>query len=192
MESSNNLQALSIVDAQFADLEKRISVLDRLSDRLQASKERIAELDGEIGQIKADDSLERTKRVARLTSLNSSREIAQADDRKVVAAIVTAKSHVLASGRAVRNLISQVLFQLLQTRRLNTTFMLERELVIRKVPVRLSDLANAARSVVELREIEDLLTRPLRNQAEELSALCALKARFELIRPVYWPKRILP
>ena len=60
--------------------------------------------------------------------------------------------------------------------------LLEREFVIRKIPFRLSDLATTARGVVELRDLEELLTRPLRGREEELSALYALKARFEPIR----------
>jgi hypothetical protein len=95
---------------------------------------------------------------------------------------VTAKARVFESGRAVRNLISQIIWQLSQARKLNATLLLEREFVVRKIPVRIADLANTARGVVELRELEGLLTRPLRNQAEELSALYALKARFEPIR----------
>ena len=95
---------------------------------------------------------------------------------------MTAKARVLESGRAARGLIGQVVFQLMQTRRSNATALLAEHFEIRKIPLRLSDMANAARGVVALREIEDLLTRPLRNQAEELSALYVLKARFEPIR----------
>jgi hypothetical protein len=181
MES--NQEALAIVDRQFQVLSDRIDALDLLSDKLQASKERLADIDKEIGQVKTDaDSLERSKRISRLTSLNSSKELAAADDSAIVAKIVIAKGKVLDAGRTVRNLIGSVLFQLSQTRKLNATLMLERELVIRKVPVRLSDLANAARGVVQVKEIEELLTRPLRNQAEELSALYVLKTKFAPIR----------
>src|SRR5271166_6527971 len=102
MES--NQEALAIVDRQFQVLSDRIDALDLLSDKLQASRERLAEIDGEITQIKTDaDSLERSKRVSRLTSLNSARELAQADDSSIVARIVTAKARILESGRAVRN-----------------------------------------------------------------------------------------
>jgi hypothetical protein len=183
MESSNNLQALSIVDAAFLDLERKTAELDQLSDRLQTSRERIGDIDGEISQIKTDaDSLERAKRISRLTSLNSARELAQADDSAIVAKIVTAKSKVLQAGRAVRNLISQVLFQLSQKRKLNAVHLLETEFVTRKIPVRIADIANNARGVVELREVEELLTRPLRGRDEELGALYTLKAKFEPVR----------
>jgi hypothetical protein len=85
--------------------KRKIAALDQLSDKLQTSRERIAEPESEIAQVKSDaDSLERTKRVSRLTALNSSKELAQADGSKIVAAIVTAKARILASGRAVRNL----------------------------------------------------------------------------------------
>ena len=84
MES--NQSALAVVDAAFSDLERKIAALDQLSDKLQSSRERLAEIDGEISQIKGDaDSLERTKRISRLTSLNSARELAQADDAAIVA-----------------------------------------------------------------------------------------------------------
>jgi hypothetical protein len=180
---STNLRALEIVDAQFQALSGRIDALDQLSDRLQVSKERLAEIDGEISQIKNDaDSLERSKRISQLTSLNSARELAQADDSAIVAKIVTAKSKVLQAGRAVRNLISQVLFQLSQTRKLNAVHLLETEFVTRKIPVRIADIANNARGVVELREVEELLTRPLRGRDEELGALYTLKAKFEPVR----------
>jgi hypothetical protein len=183
MESSNNLQALSIVDAAFLDLERKTAELDQLSDRLQTSRERIGDIDGEISQIKTDaDSLERAKRISRLTSLNSAKELAQADDSRLVAAIVVAKSHVLASGRAARGLIGSVIFQLSQARKMSATLLLETHFVTRKIPVRLSDLANNARGVVELREVEELLTRPLRGRDEELGALYALKAKFDPIR----------
>jgi hypothetical protein len=181
MES--NQAALAIVAAAFSDLERKIAGLDQLSDRLQSSRERLAEIDGEIAQMKNDaDSLERSKRISRLTALNSSREIAQADDSKLVAAIVTAKGKVLDSGRSTRALIAQVLWQLLQTRKLNATLLLEREFVIRKIPLRIADLANTARGVVELRELEELLTRSLHGRDEELGALYILKARFEPVR----------
>ena len=72
---STNLRALEIVDRQFSDLERRIAALDQLSDKLQTSRERLSELDSEITQVKTDaDSLERTKRISRLTILNSARE----------------------------------------------------------------------------------------------------------------------
>src|SRR4029077_18249847 len=122
---NNNLEALAIVDAHFQALSDRIDALDRLSDRLQTSRERLSELDGEIAQIKNDDSLERTKRVSRLTALNSSKEIAQADDSKIAAAIVTAKTRVLEAGRAARALIAQVLWQLLQARQMSAMLLLE-------------------------------------------------------------------
>jgi hypothetical protein len=180
---STNLRALEIVDAQFQALSDRIDALDLLSDKLQTSRERIAELDGEISQIKNDaDSLERSKRISRLTSLNSAKELAAGDDSKIVAAIVVAKSQVLASGRAARGLIGSVIFQLSQARKMSATLLLETHFVTRRIPVRLSDLANNSRGVVELREIEDLLVRPLRGRDEELGALYALKAKFEPIR----------
>jgi hypothetical protein len=179
---STNLRALEIVDAQFQALSGRIDALDQLSDRLQVSKERLAEIDGEISQIKNDaDSLERSKRISRLTSLNSARELAQADDSAIVAKIVTAKARVLESGRAVRNLISTVLFQLLQARRMNATLLLEEHFEIRKIPLRIADIASTARGVVQVKELEELLTRPLPRD-EELSALFTLKARFEPVR----------
>jgi hypothetical protein len=183
MESSNNLQALSVVDAAFADLERKIAGLDRLTDKLQTSRERLAEIDGEIAQVKNDaDSLERTKRISRLTSLNSSKELAQADDSKIAAAIVTAKARILESGRAARALIAQVLWQLLQTRQSNAVHLLEENFEIRKIPLRIEDIASTARGVVQIKELETLLTWPLRNREEELSALFSLKARFEPIR----------
>ena len=116
-------------------------------------------------------------------------EAAQADDSKIVAAIVTAKSHVLASGRAARELIGSVVFQRMQTRRLNATALLAEHFEVRKIQLRLSELANAAKGVVELREIEDLLTRPLRNQAEELGALFVLKVKFAPIREACLERR---
>jgi hypothetical protein len=181
MES--NQSALAVVDAAFSDLERRIADLDQLSDRLQVSRERIAELDSEIGQVKGDaDSLERAKRISRLTSLNSARELASADDSRLVAAIVVAKARILASGRAVRNLISEVYWQLMAARKMNATLLLETHFEIRKIPIRLSDLANAAKGVVALRNVEEMLTRPQRGQAEELSALYVLKTKFEPIR----------
>jgi hypothetical protein len=183
MESSNNLQALSVVDAAFADLERRIAALDQLTDRQQLSRERIAEIDGEIAQVKSDaDSLERSKRVSRLTALNSSKEIAQADDSKIAAAIVTAKARVLESGRAVRALIAQVMWQLLEARRMSAMLLLEEHFEVRKIPLRISDLATTAKGVVQLQELEALLTWPLHNREEELSALFVLKTRFEPIR----------
>ena len=183
MESSNNHQALAIVDAQFADLERKIAVLDLWSDKLQASRERLSDIDNEIAQVKSDaDSLERTKRVSRLTALNSSKEIAQADDSKIAAAIVTAKTRILEAGRAVRALIAQVLWQLLQARQMTAMLLLEEHFEIRKIPLRISDLATTAKGVVELRELEELLTRPLRGREDELSALFVLKTRFEPIR----------
>jgi hypothetical protein len=178
-----NETALAIVDGAFTSLERRIAELDQLSDRLQVSRERIADLDGEVSQVKGDvDGLERSKRISRLTSLNSAKELAAGDDSKIVAAIVVAKSQALQAGREVRNLISQVLFQLSQTRKLNATLLLEREFVVRKIPMRIADLANNARGVVELREVEELLTRPLRGRDEELGALYTLKAKFEPVR----------
>jgi hypothetical protein len=181
MES--NQSALAVVDGAFSDLERRIADLDQLTDRQQLSRERLSELDAEIRQIKTDaDSLERSKRISRLTSLNSARELALADDSAIVARIVTAKARILEAGRAVRNLISEIYWQLMQARKMNATLLLETHFEIRKIPIRLSDLANAARGVVELRNLEEILTRPQRGQAEELSALYALKARFEPIR----------
>lgn len=182
MESGNNLQALSVVDAQFQVLSDRIDALDLLSDKLQTSRERIADLDGEITQVKnAGDSLERSKRISRLTSLNSARELGLADDSKLVAAIVTAKARVLEAGRAARSLIAQVLFQLSQARKLAAMLLLEEHFEVREIPIRLSDLANAAKGCVEIRQLEELLTRPLHGDYE-LSALYVLKARFEPIR----------
>jgi hypothetical protein len=178
-----NQAALAIVDGAFSDLERKIAVLDQLSDKLQTSRERIADIDNEIAQVKSDaDSLERTKRISRLTSLNSARELAQADDSAIVAKIVTAKARILEAGRAVRNRISEIYWQLMQARKMAATLLLEEHFEIRKVPIRLSDLANAAKSVVELRAIEDVLTRSERGQNEELSALYVLKAKFEPIR----------
>ena len=46
--------------------------------------------------------------------------------------------------------------------------LLEREFGLRKIPVRASDLANTGRDVIALKEIEELLTRPLRGRDEEL------------------------
>jgi hypothetical protein len=183
MESSNNLQALAVVDAQFQVLSDRIDALNLLSDKLQTSRSRLAEIDGEIRQVKNDaDSLERAKRVSKLTALNSSREIAQADDSAIVAAIVHAKARVLESGRVARNMISEIYWQLMQARKMNAVLLLEEHFEIRKVPLRLSDLANAAKIVVELRNLEEILTRPQRGQDEELGALFSLKARFEVVR----------
>ena len=177
-----NQSALAVVDAAFSDLERKIAELDQLTDRQQLSRDRRTEIDGEISQIKSDDSLEQTKRVSRLTALNSSKEIARADDSRLIAAIVTAKARILASGRAVRNLISEIYWQLMQARKMNATLLLEEHFEIRKIPIRLSDLANAARGVVELRAVEELLTRPERGQEQELSALYVLKTKFAPIR----------
>jgi hypothetical protein len=152
MES--NRAALAIVDGAFTTLERRIGDLDQLTDRQQLSRERIAEIDGEISQIKSDDSLERAKRVSRLTALNSSKEIARADDSRLVAAIVTAKARILASGRAVRNLISQIIFQLTQTRRLNATALLAENFEVRKFPLRPSDLANTAKALLRFGKLK--------------------------------------
>jgi hypothetical protein len=175
---SNEL-ALAVVDAQFADLERKIAALDRLTDDLQTSRVNIQKLDAEADRLINDsDNLERSKRASKLSILNASLEIERSDNSRIIAAIQSAKTKVLASGRAARELIGRVLWQLLQTRRLNATLMLERELVIRKVPVRLSDLANTARGVVELRDIEETLTRPLRNRDEEISMLYTLKTRY--------------
>lgn len=60
--------------------------------------------------------------------------------------------------------------------------LLEKHFEIRKIPLRLADIANNARGVVETREWEETLARPLRGREEELSALYALKVRFEPIR----------
>jgi hypothetical protein len=175
-----NQAALAIVDGAFSTLERRIGNLDQLTDRLQTSRERLADLDKEISQVKSDvDGLERSKRISRLTSLNSAKELALADDSAIVTKIVTTKARIL---EAVRNLISEVYWQLMAARKMNATLLLETHFEIRKIPIRLSDLANAARGVVELRNVEEILTRPQRGQAEELSALYALKARFEPIR----------
>jgi hypothetical protein len=177
-----NQGALAIVDEAFTTLERRIGDLDDLTDRQQLSRQRLVDLDGEIAQIKSDESLDRSKRISRLTSLNSAKELAAGDDSKLVAAIVTAKGRILQAGREVRSLISEVYWQLMQARKLNATLLLETHFEMRKIPIRLSDLANAAKGVVELRNLEEILTRPQRGQAEELSALYALKARFEPIR----------
>jgi hypothetical protein len=53
---------------------------------------------------------------------------------------------------------------------------------VRKIPVRIADLANTARGVVEIREWEETLTRPLRNRDEEISMLFTLKTCFEPVR----------
>jgi hypothetical protein len=181
MES--NQAALAIVDSAFSDLERKIAGLDGLNDKLQTSKELLAELAEEIAQIKTDaNSLDRTKRISRLTSFNSAKEIAQADDSKIVAAIVIAKARIIESGRAVRALIAQVLWQLLQARQMTAMLLLEEHFEIRKIPLRISDLATTAKGVVQLRELEELLTRPLRNREEEIGALFVLKTRFEPIR----------
>jgi hypothetical protein len=177
-----NEVALLVVDRAFSNLERRIGDLDQLTDRLQTSRERIADLDGEIAQIKSDDSLERSRRISKLTSLNSAKELAAGDDSKIVAAIVTAKTRVLEAGRAVRALIAQVLWQLLQARQMTAMLLLEEHFVIAKIPLRISDLATTAKGVVQLRELEELLTRPLRNREEEIGALYVLKTRFESIR----------
>jgi hypothetical protein len=95
--------------------------------------------------------------------------------------LIRLKGLSLEAGRVARALISQVLFQLSQTRKLNATLLLEEHFEIRKIPIRISDLANAARGVVELRGVEELLTRPLHGDYE-LSVLFTLKARFEPIR----------
>lgn len=97
MES--NQTALAVVDAAFSDLERKIAELDQLSDKLQTSKELLAELADEITQIKTDaNSLDRTRRISRLSSLNSASELAAADDSALVVKIVIAKGHVLDSG----------------------------------------------------------------------------------------------
>jgi hypothetical protein len=71
------------------------------------------------------------------------------------------------------------LFQLWQTRKLNAVLLLETEFVTRKVPIRISDLANAAKGCVEIKQLEETLTRPLRNRDEEISMLYVLKTRFQ-------------
>jgi len=181
MES--NQAALAIVDAAFSDLERKIAELDRLSDDLQTSRENIQKLDAESDRIKNDaDGLERSKRVSKLTALNGSLEIEKSDNSRLVSAIQAAKARVVESGRAVRNLISSVLFQLSQTRKLNAVALLEREFVVRKIPLRLTDLATTARGVVETREWEETLTKPSRDREEEIGSLFSLKARFEPIR----------
>ena len=180
MEST---QALAIVDGAFTTLERRIGDLDDLTDRQHLSRQRLLDLDGEISQVKSDvDGLERSKRISRLTSLNSAKELAAGDDSKLVAAIVNAKARVLASGREVRNLIAQILFQLSQTRKLNATLLLETHFEIRKIPVRIADMATASRGVLQVRDWEEILTRPLRGRDEELGALYTLKAKFEPVR----------
>jgi hypothetical protein len=182
MESTNH-EALAAIDAQFADLERKIAALDRLTDDLQTSRENIQKLDAEADRLKNDsDNLERAKRASKLSVLNASLEIERSDNSRIIAAIQAAKSDVIATGRGVRTLISTVLFQLLQAQKMRYTLLLDRELCLRKVPLRASDLANAGRDVVALKEIEDLLTRPLRGQDQELGALFALKPRFETVR----------
>jgi hypothetical protein len=183
MEPNNNLQALSVVDRSFANLAQCIDALDLWSDKLQASRSRLSEIDGEISQIKTDaESLERSKRISRLSSLNSAREIAQADDSAIVAKIVIAKSRVVEAGRTSRNLIGSILFQLAQVRKLNAMALLEKHFEIRKIPVRLADIANNARNVVQTREWEETLTKPSRNRDEEIGSLYVLKAKFEPVR----------
>jgi hypothetical protein len=181
MES--NQSALAIVDAAFSDLERKIAELDRLSDDLQTSRENIQKLDAESDRIKNDaDGLERSKRVSKLTALNGSLEIEKSDNSRLVSAIQAAKARVVESGRAVRNLIAQILFQLSQTRKLNAVALLEKHFVVRKIPLRLTDLATTARGVVETREWEETLTKPSRDREEEIGSLFSLKARFEPIR----------
>lgn len=177
-----NQAALAIVDGAFTTLERRIADLDDLTDRQQLSRQRLVELDGEIAQIKSDDSLDRSKRISRLTSLNSAKELAAGGDSKIIAAIVTAKGQILQAGRAARNVISEIYWQLMAARKLSATLLLEEHFELRKVPLRIADMANAAKGVVALRAVEEILTRPLRGQEQELSALYALKARFEPIR----------
>jgi hypothetical protein len=179
----NNLRALEVVDRAFSDLERRITELDQLSDKLETSRENIQKLGAEADRLKDDsDNLERSKRVSKLTALNGSLEIERSDNSRIIAAIQAAKSNVIAAGRAVRNLISSILFQLTQTRKLNAVALLEKHFEIRKIPMRLADLASTARGVVEIREWEETLTRPLRNRDEEIGILFSLKARFEPIR----------
>ena len=181
MES--NQSALAIVDAAFSDLERKIAELDRLSDDLQTSRENIQKLDAESDRIKNDaDGLERSKRVSKLTALNGSLEIEKSDNSRLVSAIQAAKARVVESGRAVRNLIAQILFQLSQTRKLNAVALLEKHFVVRKIPLRLTDLATTARGVVETREWEETLTKPSRDREEEIGSLFSLKASFEPIR----------
>ena len=101
---------------------------------------------------------------------------------------MTAKSDVVATGRGVRNLISQVLWQLVQARKLAATLLLEEHFEIRKIPLRIADIAGTARGVVQIKELEELLTRPLRGRDEELGALFVLKARFEPIRAAIYER----
>jgi hypothetical protein len=79
-------------------------------------------------------------------------------------------------------LIGSVLWQVLQAGKLNATLLLEEYFEIRKIPVRISDLANAAKGCVEIKQLEELLTRPLRGREEEIGALYTLETRFEPTR----------
>jgi hypothetical protein len=179
---STNLRALEIVDGAFADLARKIAGLDRLTDDLQTSRENIQKLEAESVRIKNDvDGLERSKRVSKLAALNGSLEIEKSDNSRLLLAIQTAKSNVLAAGRGVRTLISTVLWQLLQAQKMRYTLLFDRELCLRKVPIRASDLANAGRDVVAVKELEDVLCRPKRGD-EELSTLYTLKVKFEPVR----------
>jgi hypothetical protein len=178
MEASNSLEALAVVEAAFADLDRKIGNLDRLADKLQTSQENLAKLEAEALQIKNDvDGLERAKRVQKLNVLQGSIEIEKGDNTRLLLAVQAAKSDILAAGRNVRSLISRVIYQLSRTRKMNATLLLETHFVVRKIPIRLSDLANNARGVVELREAEEILTRPKRGD-EELSALFVLKVKY--------------
>jgi|SRR5271166_87268 len=182
MESNNNLQALCVVDAAFSDLERKIAELDRLTDDWQTSRENIQKLDAEADRLKNDsDNLERAKRASKLSVLNASLEIERSDNSRTTAAIQSAKSNVIAAGRNVRTLISTVLWQLLQAQKMRYTVLLDEQFCLRKIPIRVSDLANADRDVVVLKKMEELLTRPLRGD-EELGALFVLKTRFAPVR----------
>jgi hypothetical protein len=179
---STKLRALEIVDAAFADLARKIAGLDRLTDDLQTSRENIQKLETESARIKNDvDGLERSKRVSKLATLNGSLEIEKSDNSRLLLAIQTTKANVLADGRGVRTLISTVLWQLLQAQKMRYTLLFDRELCLRKVPIRASDLANAGRDVVAVKELEDVLCRPKRGD-EELSTLYTLKVKFEPVR----------
>jgi hypothetical protein len=183
---TRNGQVLGLVDAQVAKVETELASLARLEEDLHASQETIAKLGAENANLRSNEpTLDKAKRMARLRDNAATIDLEQGDARRIQARINLAKAGAIALGQAAKSSGSEILWALSTARRISTREALEGLLDFALIGAAGHNLETAARSVLELKDLEYYFghsSATTREPEYQLSSLRQLREHFSAVR----------
>lgn len=183
---SDNLKALSVIDAAIAETEQALAQQEILAQAVRDTDATIARLTADIRQIRDNlDAPEPPKaRAAKLSSTTWLLEVAQSDLATLERRVDAQTRTVVKIGNTALTLFMQAWGELFALRKANAERQVRESFDINRLPCTASTLALCHRGVIAAKENQDLFWRVRSEPAARMIELRRLRERFAVLRPI--------